>query len=337
MANVQISDVIDITVFQDLPSVNGVETNAFSESGILVTSPLITELANAAGKTAELPFWKDLDSSAEPNYSTDSSTDIGSTQKSEQGEQTTRKAFMNQGWKAANLVNEISMGDMAMNHIRNRVDAYFAKQAQKRLIATANGVLADNVANDTGDMAHDIASESVTGQSAATKFNHTAFVEAAFTMGDMSDGITAIAVHSVVAKGITLLNGAEDVRDSDGELLYRSYLGRRIIVDDTLVPVAGTTDGFKYTSILFGPGAFGSGDGAPTNPVAIEVDESQGNGAGMETLWVRKTRILHPFGFQNLTVPAGVSFTLAELATAALWDRIIDRKNIPLAYLITNG
>ena len=337
MALVQLSDVIDVQVFQDLPAVNGVGKTAFAESGILVSSPLITALANADGKTAELPFWNDLDASDEVNYSSDDPTEIGATQNVSQGEQITRKAFMNKGWKTANLVNEISMGAMAMNHIRNRVDTYFAKQAQQRLIATMYGVMADNVANDGGDMVHDVSVEAIADHTAATKFNHDAFVDAAFTMGDMSDGITAIAVHSVVAATITKLNGAEDVRDSDGQLLYRSYLGRRIIVDDSLVAVAATTDGFKYTSVLFGPAVFGFGDGSPTKPVEVYSDAAQGNGAGMETLWVRKTRILHPFGFKNETAPAATSFTLAELQTAALWDRIVDRKNVNVAFLITNG
>jgi hypothetical protein len=140
----------------------------------------------------------------------------------------------------------------------------------------------------------------------------------------------------MVAKQITKLNDAEDVRDSEGNLLYRAYMGRRIIVDDSLPAVAGTTDGVKYTSVLFGPGIFGYGEGSPLNPVALDEDESAADGAGVEELWLRKTWLLHPFGFQQTGTPSGNSFTQAELATAAVWSRVLERKLVPMAFLTTN-
>jgi hypothetical protein len=210
------------------------------------------------------------------------------------------------------------------------------RQSQRRLIAGSRGVFADNVANDSGDMVHDIAADAVASQSAATRWSQSAFIEAAFTMGDMVDGVTAIGVHSTVAKQITEQNGAEDVRDSDGNLLYRTYLGRRIIVDDGLPAIAGATDGVKYMSVLFGPGAFGWGEALPTVPFEVERSARSGNGGGQEELWERKTWLLHPAGFQQTGTPSGESFTLAELAGAAAWDRVVPRKNVPLAFLWTN-
>jgi hypothetical protein len=88
--------------------------------------------------------------------------------------------------------------------------------------------------------------------------------------------------------------------------------------------------------VLFGPGAFGYGVGSPITPVAIDRNEEQGDGGGIETLWVRNTWLLHPFGFQQTGTPADVSFTQAELAQAAQWDRVLPRKNVPIAYLVTN-
>jgi len=336
MAVTRLSDIIEPTVFLDLPAVNGPEKTDFFQSGVAVRTPLMDQLANADGKTAELPFWQDLDASAEPNLSSDDPSSDGTPQKVVQAEQMSRKAFLNQGWSAADLVNEIAMGPDSLQHVRNRVDAYWQRQWQRRLVAAAQGVHADNAANDSGDMTHDIASESVSGQSASTRWSQQAFIEAAYTMGDMVDGVTAIAVHSAVAKQITEQNGAEDVRDSEGNLLYRAYLGRRIIVDDGLPAVAGTTDGFKYLSILFGPGAWGWGEGAPAVPIEVDRDASNADGGGVEELWSRKTWLLHPLGFQHTGSPSGNSFSIAELKTAAVWDRVVDRKNVPMAFLWTN-
>ena len=87
---------------------------------------------------------------------------------------------------------------------------------------------------------------------------------------------------------------------------------------------------------MFGAGAFGYGEGMSSVPVEVERNGLQGNGGGVETLIVRKTWLLHPFGFQATGTPAGESFTHAELAEATSFDRVVDRKNVPLAFLITN-
>lgn len=336
MATTQLADIIDVTIFQDLPQVDGPEKTAFFESGIVTRNALLDSAASAAGKTVELPFWNDLDGSVEVNYSTDNPADVAVPQKITQGEQIARKAFVNQGWQASDLASELAMGGTAMEAIRAKTDRYFMRQWQRRLIAATNGVLADNVANDAGDMVIDVASESIAGQSASTLFNRDAFTESAFTMGDAKEGLTAIAVHSAVHKQMVKNDDIVYIPDSQGMLTIPTYMGLRVIVDDGLTVTAGATDGFKYTSVLFGPGAFGYGQGMPEVPVEVEREASQGEGGGIETLWVRNTWILHPFGFQQTGTPAGVSFTQTELAAATSWDRVLDRKLIPLAYLITN-
>lgn len=336
MALTQLGDIIDVVVYRDLPQVNGPELSAFFASGVVTRNAMLDEIARAPGKIAELPFWGDLDADDEVNYSSDDPDSNGVTQKIAQGEQIARKAFVNKGWQAADLASELAMGAEAMEAIRARTGVYFLRQWQRRLIATCNGILADNVANNDSDMVHDVAAEAVADQSEETKFSQDAFIEAAFTLGDHAEDVTAIAVHSTVAKQITKLNGAEDVRDSEGNLLYRAYLGRRIIVDDGLPVIAGTTDGFKYVSVLFGQGAFGYGEGSPLVPVEVERNGAAGDGGGIETLWERNTWLLHPHGFQQKGTPAGESFTLAELANATSWSRVLDRKLVKLAFMVTN-
>jgi len=114
-------------------------------------------------------------------------------------------------------------------------------------------------------------------------------------------------------------------------------MGKLIIMDDSMPVVAGGTSGFKYTSILFGTGAFGYGNGSVDVPVELESQAAQGNGAGVQTLFTRKNLIIHPFGFKDDGTPAAESYTPAELAAAATWDRVVDRKNIPMAFIVTNG
>lgn len=337
MANTQLSDIIDVTVFQDIPAVNSPELTAFYQSGIVRRTSFMDMLANASGKEAELPFWNDLDESSLANISTSLASDVATADKITQGEQIARKLFLNKGWANADLVNEVAMGPKAMNHIRARTDKYWSRQWQRYLIGAANGVLADNVANDSGDMVYDVASETIAGQTSATRFSRSNFTAAAFTLGDAWENTGAIGVHSMVYKQMVDQDDIDFIPDSEGSMTIPTYMGKRVIVDDSMTVTAGTTDGFKYTTVLFGEGAFGYGEGSPTIPVEVEREASQGNGGGIETLWTRKTYILHPAGFQFKSGSvAGVSPTQAEYALAANWDRVVTRKNVPIAYLITN-
>jgi len=237
---------------------------------------------------------------------------------------------------ATDLASEIASGALAMDQIKARIDTYWTRQWQRRLIASSNGVLADNIANNAGDMRVSVAAESTGAQSATTRFSRDNFTDAVYTMGDAASTLRAIAVHSAVMSQMVKQDDVIYIPDSQGMLTIPTYMGLRVIVDDGLTVTTGTTSGFKYTSVLFGEGAFGYGDGVPLNPVEVEREAAQGNGAGIETLWTRKTYIIHPFGFQNTGTPAAVSFTLAELALAGTWSRVVERKNVPLGFLITN-
>lgn len=336
MATTLLSDIIDVVVYQDLPAVNSPEKTAFYESGIVVRNPMLDSAATAAGKTAELPFWNDIDPTDQPNLSTDNPATLATPAKVVQGEQIARKAFLNHGLSASDLASELAMGPRALEHVRNRFDTYWQRQWQRRLIASANGVLADNVANDAGDMVINVAAEATGSVTASTLFNRDAFTNAVYTAGDAADMMRAIAVHSRVMAQMVKNDDIVYIPDSQGQLTIPTYMGLRVIVDDGLTVTPGSTSGFKYTSVIFGPGAFGYGDGQPLVPVEVQREANQGNGGGIETLWTRKTWLLHPFGFQCVGVPASVSLSLAELAAATTWDRVVARKNVPMAFLITN-
>ena len=334
MALTQLSDVIIPEVYQTYSAVNSPVKTAFYQSGVIVQNTGLNAKANEGGETLNVPFWNDLDSTVAPNLS-DDSTDSATAQKITAGRQIARVAYLNQGYSSADLTGEIAGSD-PMQQVRNRFGTYWMRQWQRRLIATTNGILADNVANDSGDMVVNVAAEATGSQSASTRFNRDVFTEAAYTLGDAATDLTAIAVHSSVMQQMVKNDDIVYIPDSMGNLTIPTYMGLRVITDDGMTVTAGTTSGFKYTSVLFGAGAFGYGEGSAKTPVELEREAAQGNGGGVETLWERKTWLLHPFGFATGTAPAGVSYTLAELAAAASWNRVVERKNVPLAYLITN-
>jgi len=335
MANTQLSDAIIPEVYLDYVANDSPEKTAFVEGGIAVTNPVLGQQANSGGNVVEIPHWNDL-STDEPNIG-DTTDNDATPYKLTSGKQTARVAYLNNGWATKDLVGEIAGSD-PMRRIRDRTDRYWMRSWQKRLLACAEGVQAGNVAANSSDMVNDIAIEDGANATAANLIGRSAVVEAAFTLGDSFGNTGVIALHSAVYKRLVNLDDIDFVADSTGTLNIPSYLGKRVVVDDSMPVIAGGTSGFKYTTMLFGEGAIGYGMGTPNVPVEVDRDPAKGVGSGLETLWERNTWLIHPSGYNfTSTAVASESPTLAELRDATNWTRVFDRKSIPLAFLVTNG
>ena len=227
-----------------------------------------------------------------------------------------------------NLASELAGSD-ALARIQDRTTAYWDRQLQRRLIASLNGVLADNIANDGGDMVFDISDE--TGD--AAKFNPSAVIDAAGTLGDSMDLVRGIAMHSDLYRQALKADLIEFVAPSVGSLRMPTYRGLAVFIDDSMPLVGGV-----YTSALFGAGAVGYGVTAPSKAAGTEIENkpSAGNGGGQEILHSRVNLAVHPAGFTwKETTVASESPTIAELGLAVNWDRVLERKAIPLAFLRT--
>lgn len=333
----RLSDAVIPEVYLSYKTDESPEKSTFMESGVVVTSAELTASAATANVIDHTPFWKDLDADVEPNYSTDDPDVKSSPGKVSSGQFATRTSYLNKSYSTMDLV-AILAGSDPMQRIRNRFGAYWTRQWQRRLIAQSVGVMASNVANNSGDMVLNLAIETGNSATSANLFSRAAFTSACFTMGDRGEEIMAIAVHSVVYKRMIDNDDIDFIPDSKGNMSIPTYLGRRVIVDDMMPVVAGTTNGFKYTSVLFGGAAFGFGEATPAVPVEVWRDPAAGNGGGMDVIFERKTQIIHPFGFNwTETTVTGQSPTLANLRAAANYTRVTARKNVPLAFLVTNG
>ncbi len=337
MTTVRLSDAVIPEVYDSYRTDNIPERTAFFQSGAAVRNDLLDQHAAGPNKLAHVPFWKDIDPSLEPNYGNDDPDEHSTPNKIGSGQFQTRTSYLNQSFSDMDLVAPLAGSD-PMQHIRNRFGTYWQRQWQRRTIAALVGVAASNVANNGGDMVHDVSIADGNAATAANLFSREAFVDAAFTLGDMVEAITAIAVHSVVYKRMTENDDIEFIPDSQGQLTVPTYMGRRIIVDDGLPVVAGATSGFVYTTILLGGAAIGYGEATPPVPSAVTRDETAGNGQGQEVIFERKTWLIHPFGFNwTETTVSKFSPTLANMRLAANWTRVTARKNVPLAFLKTNG
>lgn len=340
MATTTLANAVIPAVYNSYGTIDSPETTAFYQSGILTRNALLDQKANTGGNSIELPYWGDLDATREPNASNDDPADLAAPNGLASILMSARIQYLNQAYSAMDLVVELAGSD-PMQRIRNRFGTYWQRQYERRLIASCMGILADNKANDGGDMV----------ATSATGYNRASFVNAAFTLGDRFDAVKAIAVHSFTLRQMVNNDDIEYIRPSQGALDVPTFMGKRVIVDDGL-SLTNNAGAFTATSILFGEGAFGWGEGSPAVPMELWRNPRAGNGGGVEEIWERKTVILHPLGYSwsdaDITNRANTngrtgantaldefSPLLADLRKAANWDRKVARKQVPIAFLET--
>lgn len=338
MATVQLADIYNPLVFQAAVQEKQVELNRFIQSGVAVVDPQLTAMASVGGNIGELPFYKPL-GTEEPNYSTDNPATLSTPAKITSSKMIYRLAAQNKSWSTMDLARELALED-PMGAITGRIGQYWATNNEKRIIQSVRGLIADNVANDGGDMLFDISVAANGTVTDANRISGDAVIDTVQTLGDHGQLLTAMAMHSVVLSRLKKLNLIDFIPDARGEVNIPTYQGKVVVEDDSLVGVSyGTTPvNIYYYTILFGAGEFRLGEGQPTTPSAVDRVEAAGNGGGQDVIFSRRSDIIHPLGFQFTSASvAGQSATQAELATAANWNRVYERKNVPLAVLKSNG
>lgn len=303
-----------------------VTTTPFFESGLIVSNPIISELAASNTDIVSLPYWAKIDASVEPNYSNDVYEDIAVPRKIGTGSMRARVGFLNEGFGSMDLVNDIT-GKDPLKRVASRLDQYWREEAELRIVATLRGILNDSVAANNG-MVHQA--------TAATGITFEGLIDAQLTAGD-AFGEIAGYVMSSAAFGTLVKQGLATVaRTPDTNVLLRQFNGLPVIVNDTALTLNG-----KPAVALLGRGAFAYGMANPRVPLEYEREAARGNGGGAETLWTRRNMIVHPLGYDftstsitgngTETVARGAGW--ADLANAANWTRVASRKQVPIAFL----
>ena len=335
MAFVQIADVYEPLTFNAAMQEKAIELNRFIASGILVDDPSLTAQAATGGRIGELPFYNFLSTATEPDIMTDDPLDTATPAKVDSNKMIWRLAALHYSWSTMNLARDLALQD-PMGAITSRIGGWWATQNEKRLIASCNGILADNVANDSGDMVNTIYSD-IASPLAANIISAEAVLDALQTAGDHKDMFTTIVVHSVTHTTMQKQNLIDYIPDAQGATTIPYYLGMRLIVDDSMTITSGTNSP-QYTTIMFSPAAFSLGYGRLLVPSEVEREPNVGNGSGQDILHTRESVIIHPYGFQFVSASiTNESATLAELADATEWDRVVDRKHVGIAFLLHNN
>ncbi|RCU30244.1 methyltransferase [Acinetobacter baumannii] len=306
MAETKIADVIVPELFTPYVLNKTAERSALWQSGIVGELDEKVAFGTEGGTTVNIPFWNDL--SGESEVLSDGKA-LG-VNNITAGKDIAILHARGKAWGANDLSKALS-GDDPLGAIADLVADYWAREFQGFTVNTLKGVFgAASMAGNT----HDISA----GTGAAAVIDGHSFIDASYKLGDAVDKLTAISMHSFTMAALAKQGLIETVRDADGVVLYKTFMDRRVIVDDGM-PVEGDV----FTSYLFGYGAIGSQDiGAP---VGVETDRD--SLAGTDILINRRHFVLHPRGIKWAGA-TGIAPNNAGLATADNWERVYDPKQI---------
>lgn len=346
MAVTKIADVVVPQIFTPYKQQITEQKSALIQSGVVARDPALDTMLAGGGLTFNTPSWKDLDNDEE-NASSDDDGTSSVPKKIGTATEISVRLSRNQSWSAMDLASALA-GAKPMEAIANRVGYYWTRRLQANFIATMQGVFADNAAAPSGtehvqnDLSNDISGASYSA--GVTDFSAEAFIDTSVTLGDSAETVTAVMMHSIVYARAQKNNLIDFIPDADGKTEIPFFLGRRVIVDDSMPNPAGVgaaqTSAGIYHTWLLGAGAVRYGVGSPDVPTETKRDPDKGNGGGMETLYDRVEWVLHPVGHAYAGTPPNggptVASTTNNLAHAASWQRrFSERKQIKIARLIT--
>jgi Major capsid protein 13-like len=313
MTETRLADMIVPTKFNKYVQLLSTQKSVLFQSGIITDLSSIID-AEIEGKTVNMPFFNDLDASdAEVVLDDTSDLTVG---KMTTGQDVAVKLLRGKAFGTSDLAADLSGAD-PIDAIANRFADWWNKRMQAALLSTlagamGSGAMAANV-NDISGLAD-----------GAENFDADSFIDSAFLLGDEQGGLTGVAVHSLTLKNMVKADLIDFVPDSEGKLTIPTYLGKAVLVDDSM-PVSGSGANRIYTTYIFGPGAIGYGERSPKVPV--EVERQALKGMGQEYIVNRRQWVMHPRGIKWLGgTQAGVTPANVELATTTNWQRVYDPK-----------
>lgn len=283
-------------------------------SGIATPDPKIAALINEGGKTINLPSWDGdltsdedevlLDGGAMPVSKITAFNDVAV------------KHLRGRGFGATDL-SAFFAGDDPMGAILECVGKYWARNMQRCLLSTLDGVFANT------ELAATNVHDNGTGV-----ISYETLTAAMYLLGDHYESLTTIAMHSAVMNKLAQLRLLETYPNPvDRTPFYTSLLGKQVIVDDSLV----ADENGKYPIYLFGAGSVAYNEA--TGIINAETDRDKQ--AGVDYLFTRRAFTMHPRGVKWIGTPAGETPTNAELAVGTNWELVGKPKNIRIALLKT--
>ena len=333
MATTRLTDIVQVESFEKAVEGKITENSKLRQSGIVVPDQRIIKKAQTAGFNGVLPFWKPT-AGGEAATMNDDPAVAGTPAKVQQGSMTARMLQRALAFEAMDIADYASDSD-AIAYAASEFARLWVADEESAILAILAGLLADNAANDSGDMIHDVS----VATGSQVLLGGTVLGHARKQLGDAGGELKYLFAHSDVVNNLRIAEPNAFVPASQTNIGLETYQGY-VVVETDNVGVNTTTEDYPvYTTYFTGGGLFGYGAGSFGSEALAQVrDEFAGNFSGKETIISRRRYLVHPFGFSNIVAPTnGVSQANSELDNAATWNRVISRKAIPLVAVKTNG
>ena len=315
MAATAIANIVVPKIFSPYVVERSTTLSNILSSGIAQRTPAYDEFAGAKGKLFEMPYFNDLTGDAEVLADGSALTINNIT-----AEQETAVKFMRgKAWGATDLASAVA-GEDIMASIGDMVAAYWARSVQTTLMNIIGALFHDSAGS--------IWSTHVNDQG-ATDITSSFVVDTMQLLGDNASSLTTMIVHSATYAKLQKDSLITFVRDADNNIMFSTYLGKRLIIDDQC-PTSGSGGTTEYRSFLFGDGAFAYGVGTIDNATEVDRDTLKGE----DILINRQHFILHPRGLKFVGSVAGASPTDGEVGAGGDWTQVWDDQNIKMVCLI---
>jgi len=328
--------VFDPEVFADYMAEQPTWSNAIIASGILQEDDTIMDLIGTKGNVATLPFYKAINADDYEPLNNDGFTD-NTPEEIEGGKQTAMLIQRMKAWKAKDFTKELTGAD-PIQHIGNSVTNYYQQVWEWELMNITNTVMKlETLKNHVMD----ISAEGGTVAD-ANKVGETTMIYAQQkALGDMANGFGIAIMHSLILARYKALGLVEYAKYNEANGLTQEVnlptINGLVVVPSDRHTVDVSGDVPKYITTIVGRGALLT---AKKNnyekPYYTDYDAE--TSAGVEKLYTKEGRVLHPNGFDlNVKNIEKESPTRAELGTTDNWSLAFNEKNVKIGQIISNG
>lgn len=329
----------DAEVFTDMMNEADFWKNEIMASGVVQQNAAIMDAIGTKGNVATIPMWKPFnvfDDGMQP-LNNDGLTDNVPVEIA--GDKQTAMLIQRmKAWKDKDFTAELT-GANPLEHIKQKVAGYYTGMWERELMNIVQAVMQLEALSD-----HVTDLSITTGTVGdANKVDETTLIDAEqAALGDMAGDMGLIIMHSKIFAQYKKLQLVEYDKFTVGNGVKSEvilpHIGGKIPYVTDFYTVDRTVDGYPvFNTYLLGQGAFQTAQKINyENPYYVDYDPE--SSAGVEKLYTKQGRVLHPngvsFAVDNI---ATESPTFAELGNVDNWTLKFNHKNVKMGLIKSNG
>ena len=314
-------------------------SNPILASGVIREDASIMNAIGSEGNVATLPFYTPI------NLFDDGMAALNNDGKTDNvpveiagSKQTCMLIQRMKAFKAKDFTQELT-GAKPIDHVKSKVQNYYTQVWENELMNIINAILGlDAMAEHVHDL-------SITSGTVADNnlIDETTAIDAEeMALGDMAGGLGLMVMHSKIFANYQKRQLVEYDKYTVGGAIKKEVvlptINGKVVLRTNVHTVDASVEGFPvYKTYLLGAGSIlGTTKNNYKEPYYVDYDPQ--SSAGIEMLYTKQGRVLHPNGF-SLAVDNIVeeSPTLAELGNKANWALKFNHKNIKLGMIKSNG